>query len=220
MIEYDPLSVYPAPKEPRLVGIGQRSIKNKLIASKRDEEFFDGERCNGYGGFKYDGRWKIVAEKFQQDYDLAEDSHVLHLACEKAFLLHDFKSLFPKMTVHGTEASSYAIGNSMNDVRSSLVHSDIVELPFADNSMDLVICMGATYCLNLEDIIRHVKEVERVSKTGGGFLMLAAYETEEEYWLFKEWSLLGATYLKPEEWKEVLKHCGYSGRYTLLELGD
>ena len=26
-------------------------------------EYWDGDRCYGYGGFRYDGRWRPVAEK-------------------------------------------------------------------------------------------------------------------------------------------------------------
>ena len=35
----------------------KRSVKNKLAAWKLDKEYYDGDRNNGYGGFKYDGRW-------------------------------------------------------------------------------------------------------------------------------------------------------------------
>ena len=36
----------------------RRNIKNKILAWKLDKEYYDGQRINGYGGFKYDGRWK------------------------------------------------------------------------------------------------------------------------------------------------------------------
>ena len=57
MREFNALGAYPQPKE-RIVGSDIRTIKNKIIASYRDERYYDGERNNGYGGYKYDGRWK------------------------------------------------------------------------------------------------------------------------------------------------------------------
>ena len=48
---------------------------------------------------------------------------------------------------------------------------------------------------------------------GKSFINLASYEDKSDFWLFKQWSLLGTTILKKEEWKEVLKHCNYSGDY-------
>ena len=43
-----------------------RTIKNKFIAWKLDREYYDGERINGYGGYKYDGRWKTFLPKIIQ----------------------------------------------------------------------------------------------------------------------------------------------------------
>ena len=56
MRKFNALGAYPQPKE-RVVGPDIRTIKNKIIASYRDERYYDGERDNGYGGYKYDGRW-------------------------------------------------------------------------------------------------------------------------------------------------------------------
>ena len=36
---------------------------NRKIAMKFGEEYFDGNREQGYGGYRYDGRWKEVAKK-------------------------------------------------------------------------------------------------------------------------------------------------------------
>ncbi|SVD49842.1 uncharacterized protein METZ01_LOCUS402696, partial [marine metagenome] len=52
MREFNALGAYPQPKE-RVVGPDIRTIKNKIIASYRDERYYDGERNNGYGGYKY-----------------------------------------------------------------------------------------------------------------------------------------------------------------------
>ena len=39
------------------------TIKKKIIAWKKNKEFYDGSRQNGYGGFNYDGRWLTILPK-------------------------------------------------------------------------------------------------------------------------------------------------------------
>ena len=45
------------------------------------------------------------------------------------------------------------------------------------------------------------------------FITLASYENEEDYWLFKRWTILGSTILKKDEWKKVLESEKYNGDY-------
>ena len=63
MREINILTNYPGPKKPRVVHKNIRTIKNRIIASYKGKEFYDGKRKNGYGGFRYDGRWLNVAKK-------------------------------------------------------------------------------------------------------------------------------------------------------------
>ena len=63
-MEYNLLNDYPKPEKFRVVGKDIRTIKHRLVASKRDKDFFDGDRNYGYGGFIYDGRWQVVAKKY------------------------------------------------------------------------------------------------------------------------------------------------------------
>ena len=109
MREVNILKVYPQPKRPRLVHPNIRTIKNRIIASYKGKEFYDGKRENGYGGFKYDGRWIKVAKKIFEFYKLNSNSKILQIGCEKGFLLHDIKKLYPKSKVRGIETSDYAI---------------------------------------------------------------------------------------------------------------
>ena len=50
MREFDLLQDYPKLKSPRLVGDNLRTIDHRIIAAKRDHNFFDGDRNFGYGG--------------------------------------------------------------------------------------------------------------------------------------------------------------------------
>jgi len=207
------LSEYPKSQTPRYVGSDLRTIEHRIVASKRDKEFYDGDRNYGYGGFKYDGRWQKIANKICNEYNLNNESSFLQLNCEKGFLLNDLKNLFPKMQIHGLETSSYAIDNSMDSVKKYIKKTDnYLRLEFEDNKFDFVIALGVVYTHNLSDAVNCLKEIQRVSRKKS-FVTLASYETKEDYWLFKQWTVLGTTILLENEWIEVLKHVNYSGDF-------
>ena len=58
MKEFDLLKSYPKKTERKALK-NFRTIKNRIIATYKDERFYDGLRKNGYGGYINDGRWKI-----------------------------------------------------------------------------------------------------------------------------------------------------------------
>ena len=41
----------------------KRTIFNKIKAWELGKDYYDGNRLDGYGGFKYDGRWKKLLPK-------------------------------------------------------------------------------------------------------------------------------------------------------------
>lgn len=215
MREFDLLARYPQPSAPRIVAPNMRTIKNRIQASYRGKEFFDGDRNNGYGGYRYDGRWKPVAEDIIQTYKLTNESSVLQLKCEKGFLLHEIKALLPHARIIGTETSDYAMATSMDSIRDHVICADEKNLPFQDHSFDLVLGIGVVYAQNIEGAISILKEVTRVSK-GHSFITLGSYRTPEEERLFRYWTLLGSTLLSEDEWVEVLKHSEYDGDYKFM----
>ncbi len=212
MREFNALHVYPQPTKPRYVGKNIRTIHNRIIAAYRDKEYYDGDRNNGYGGFKYDGRWKQVVETMCQDYGINEKTKILQLGCEKGFLLHDFKEKFPQMTVRGYEMSKYAIDNAMPSIKGFIDKGEYKKLPYKDHEFDFVIAIGVIYTLTLADAIACLKEIQRVGK-GKSFITLGSYRHEEGKKLFGMWTVLGATILHVNEWIEVLEHAGYTGDY-------
>lgn len=212
MREFNALRGYPQPKEPRYIGPNIRTIKNKIIASYRDERYYDGDRKNGYGGFKYDGRWKEIVKSMVKDYGLTEKSALLQIGCEKGFLLHDFHEHFPTMKIRGAEMSDYAIAQSMPLIKEHIAKTDFNKLPFKDGEFDFVIAIGVIYTLTLRDAISALKEIQRVGK-GKSFITLGSYRNEQEERLFRNWSVLGSTILHEDDWIEVLNESGYTGDY-------
>jgi len=211
MREFDLLSDYPVLKK-RYVSKSSRTIKNRIIASLRGKSFYDGKREDGYGGFKYDGRWKIIAKKIFDAYKLKDNSKILQIGCDKGFLLKDIKEIYPKSQVRGIEISDYAIKFSDKKIKNFIIKGPFHNLPFKDSEFDFVIAIGPVYSLNLADAIKCLNEIRRVGK-GKSFITLGAYELEKDLRLFRYWTLLGSTILSKKEWIEVLKYTKYKGDY-------
>ena len=80
MKEFDLLSSYPSLNK-RYVSKNTRKIENRIVASYRGKEFYDGKRNDGYGGFKYDGRWQNIAKRIFEHYKLKDDAKILQIGC-------------------------------------------------------------------------------------------------------------------------------------------
>ena len=108
------------------------------IALRWDRDYWDGERHLGYGGYRYDGRWRPVAEAMVRHYQLAEDARILDVGCGKGFLLYEFTQVLPRATVAGIDISRYALEHAKEEVRPHLVPGTAAQLPWEDHSFDLV----------------------------------------------------------------------------------
>ncbi len=211
MKEFDLLKVYPNIKA-RLVSKNTRTIRNRIIASYKDKEFYDGERNNGYGGYNYDRRWKKIAQNIMKRYKLKPGSKVLQIGCDKGFLLYDLKTLCPKLKVYGVENSKYAISKAPKLIQKNILHSNFTNLPFKKKFFDFVIAIGPVYSLNLSDAIKCLKEIKRIGK-GKSFITLGSYENDIEQKLFSYWTLLGSTILSKKDWRYLLKYVKYNGDF-------
>ena len=212
MRKYNLLSNYTNKKIKRSAKKNYRTIENKIIATYRGKDFFDGDRKNGYGGYIYDGRWKKYAKKIIKEYKLNNKSKVLHINSEKGFILNDIKEYLPKIEVIGTETSEYAIKKTMKNIKKNIYLSEPTKLPFKNNYFDFVLAIGVVYGLSLTNAIKCLKEINRVTKNFS-FINLGSYNDKKDLELFNKWSLLGVTLLKEKEWVKVLKHVNYKGDY-------
>lgn len=211
MREFDLLNIYPNLKN-RYVSKNSRTIKNRITASYKSKEFYDGHRSNGFGGYKYDGRWEKVAERIFSVYKLNKSAKILQIGCDKGFLIYDIKKIHPRAKIIGVENSKYAISKAPRKIKKNIIYSNFTELPFKNKYFDFVLAIGPVYSLNLTDAIKCLKEIKRVGK-GKSFITLGSYENEREFKLFRYWTLLGSTILSKQDWKTVLKHVGYKGDY-------
>lgn len=196
----------------RHVKPGPRPFSARLIAWDRGREFYDGTRENGYGGFRYDGRWKPIAKGLIDRYGLTDKSSVLEVGCKKGFFLHDLKELLPGIRVAGIENHPYPIETAMPSIKKDITLCEYDRLPYADRSFDFVLAFSSIYMLHLGGVMEALKEIGRVGR-GKSYITLAAYHDEESRRLFESWSLLGTSMLHVEDWKALFRHVGYVGDY-------
>ena len=138
-IEIDLLENYPKTKRDISERFNSKSEQDRQIARMFGKEFFDGERKHGYGGFSYNSRfWEPVVPTFREFYDLKKGDKILDIGCAKGFMLYDFLRLIKGINVSGIDISKYAIDNSMEAVKSSLKLANAIDLPYDDDSFDLV----------------------------------------------------------------------------------
>ncbi|EKE09294.1 MAG: hypothetical protein ACD_16C00194G0001 [uncultured bacterium] len=195
--------------------MGKPRSKNPLnieVARKFGREYFDGTREQGYGGYKYDGRWVPIAKDILDYFCLKPGMNVLDVGCAKGFLMKDLMDACPGLKVFGLDISYYAISNCMKDVKGRCIVENAKCLPFSDKSFDAIISINTLHNLEREDLKIALKEIERVSK-GKSFVQLDAYQNDEELEVFKDWVLTAKTYLKPHEWEQLFQECGYTGDY-------
>ena len=188
----------------------ERTVINKMHAWELGKEYYDGSRLNGYGGFKYDGRWLKLLPKLIKRYNLNKKSKVLDLGCKKGFLLKDLNILIPGVTSYGIENHPYALKKAVK-CNSKLIQSEYYNLPFKNKYFDFTIAFNSLYMQNLGDVIKSLKEIERVSKNS--YVILASGENDYERNKFYKWTLIGTTILLKKEWKTLFKKINFSGDY-------
>ena len=213
MAEINLLDLYPRAKRP----IEERgklvTEEHRKVARQFGKEYFDGDRLYGYGGYSYHPRfWKATVKRFRDYYRLAEDSSVLDVGCAKGFMLHDFKELMPKLTIAGIDISEYAIEHAIETVKPFLRVGNAKELPYPDNSFDLVISINTVHNLALEECKQALREIQRVSRAHA-FITVDAWRTDDERERMMKWNLTALTYMHVDEWKKLFAEIGYTGDY-------
>jgi ubiquinone/menaquinone biosynthesis C-methylase UbiE len=220
LTEYNLLNSFP--KVARDVKLRTKNKnKNRELALKFSKEYFDGTREQGYGGYNYDKRWIPVAKKLIKLFNLKKNSNFLDIGCAKGFLLYDLYNINPNINLHGLDISEYAKENAQKEIAHKIFIGNCVNLKYQDNFFDGVVSINTVHNLELEECVKAIKEIQRVSN-GNAFIQVDAYRNDAELRLFKDWMLTAKTYLKPEEWLEVFKKANYTGYYywTILEFDE
>ena len=211
--EIDLMKNYPKTKRNLSKRLEEKTKQDRMIAREFGEDFFDGDRRVGYGGYYYHPRfWESVVLDFKDYYNLSGESKILDIGCAKGFMLYDFTRLIPEITVRGIDISEYAIKNAKEEVKDYVEVGNAVDLPFEDDSFDLIISITTLHNLEKNDLKRALKEIMRVTKKDA-FITVDAYRNEEEKMRMQAWNLTALTVMHTKEWESFFKEVGYSGDY-------
>lgn len=189
-----------------------RTVINRIIANNLDHDFYDGKRINGYGGFKYDARWKNFLPKIIKRYNLNKKSKVLDIGAKKGFFIKDLCEMIPGIKVVGIEDHDYPIKKSLHLVRKKIRFvSSYCQIKFKRNEFDFVHAHNSIYRYSLRDLIRIIKMINIIGKKS--HITVPIYYKDDERNKFLNWSLLGGVILKENEWKQMFKYLNYKGDY-------
>ena len=211
--EIDLLINYPKSKRNLDERNNQKTESVRKVAREFGQEFFDGDRKFGYGGFIYHPRfWQPVIPTFRDYFKLNQNHSILDVGSGKGFMIYDFKQLIPGINVHGIDISKYAVDNTIEDMKPYVQVSDAKNLPFKDNSFDYVFSINTIHNLDKNECAIALKEIERVSRSGS-FITVDAYRNDIEKERMFAWNLTAKTILSVEGWKYFFNECGYTGDY-------
>jgi len=186
-----------------------------LKAKEYEVDYWDGDRRYGYGGDKYDGHWKVVAEKLIGIYNLKLDAKILDVGCGKAHLLCELKKLLPDCEVVGFDISKHGIADAPEEIRGHLrVQRAQDPYPFEDDYFDFVLTLGCLHNLRIFELEMAIKEIERVGKNK--YIMLESYRSELEQFNLQCWALTCESFFDKDEWVWLYEHFGYTGDYEFI----
>jgi SAM-dependent methyltransferase len=213
MSEINLLARYP--KHRRNVGAraSAKTPEHIRISRLYGKEYFDGERSFGYGGYRYDGRWKPVAEDIIKHFALKPGDRILDVGCAKGFLVKDLMLVLPGIEAFGLDISDYAVKHCETEVVGRLHCRSADELPFPDHCFDAVISINTLHNLPRPECVKALSEIERVAKSSRAYVQVDSYFTEDEKRIFEEWVLTAHTHDFPDGWRQIFSEAGYRGDY-------
>lgn len=187
-------------------------IRCSEVARAYGEDYWDGGRRYGYGGYRYDGRWEPVARRLAEHYALPPNARILDVGCGKAHLLYELSRVCPGAEVTGFDISRYAIETGPEAIRNRLfVHKAEAPFPFEDGQFDLALSLMTLHNLVLPDVAAALAEIERVATHK--FVAVESYRSPAELFNLQCWALTCESFFRPEEWRWLFEQAGYTGDY-------
>jgi SAM-dependent methyltransferase len=187
-----------------------------MVKAKEYEfDYWDGDRRYGYGGYRYDGRWKPVAERLVEHYGLGAEARILDVGCGKAHLLHELKQLLPRAEVAGFDISQHGLADAPEPIRPYLFRYRAQDpYPWGDRHFDLVISLGCLHNLRVFELESAVREIERVGRQK--YVMVESYRNEREQFNLQCWALTAESFFDTAEWIWLYRRLGYTGDYEFI----
>jgi ubiquinone/menaquinone biosynthesis C-methylase UbiE len=212
MREINLLNSYPKTKRDYDKRAAEKTLEVVRLAKQFGRDFFDGDRKCGYGGYKYDGRWKNVVQRMKDYYHLSDNAAILDIGCAKGFVLHDFKELMPNVKVAGIDVSEYAVANAMSSVKPFIKIANAEKLPYEDKAFDLVVSINSIHNLPVDRLKKALREIQRVCR-GNSYITVDAWRNDLERENLFKWVLTAESMMHINDWKKLFKEVGYAGDY-------
>jgi ubiquinone/menaquinone biosynthesis C-methylase UbiE len=208
------------PRIKRNVGARQQAKDERIVGIARQfgEMYWDGPREYGYGGYRYDGRWRAVARDIIAHFGLKSDMRLLDVGCGKGFLVKDLMLECPRLQVFGIDISRYALMHCPPEVVGRLHLGSADGMPFPDGSFDCVLSINTLHNLPRPKVLQALREVQRLSG-GKAYVQVDSYHTAEQKALFEAWVLTAQFHDYPDAWIRLFREAGYTGDYywTIVE---
>ena len=218
MAEIDLLRSLPKPK--RNIQKRAEGKDPKVIAAAKEygELYWDGPREYGYGGYRYDGRWRSVARDIIAHFGLKPGMRVLDVGCGKGFLVKDLMLECPGLEVFGLDISRYALMHAAEETIGRLHLGTGEDLPFPNKSFNCVLSLNTIHNFRRERAIVAMREIERLAP-GRGYVVVDSYRTPEQKEIFESWVLTAEFYDYPAGWVKLFEEAGYTGDWgwTIIE---
>ena len=197
-----------------------RMIDDKVhcmkVARRYGREFFDGERRYGFGGYRYDGRWRPLAQVLGETYGLKPGAKVLEVGCGKGYLLYEFTQSLPDCQVRGFDISAYAVENGKPEIAGEMFvrRAEDTPWPFAEDDFDLCYSIATLHNLPIYDLKKVLPEMSRVARNS--YLCVESYRDEAELFALQCWALTAESFFSEKEWLWLYEEFGYGGDYEFI----
>ena len=188
-------------------------LLSKIFSNTRKPEGFFGKMMvNGMNG----GGHAAMANWALSSLQIKEDSRILDVGCGGGANIARLLQRAPKGMVQGMDYSPVSVAKSSKvnakaiaEGRCKVVEANATQLPFEDNSFDLITAFETIYFWT--DIEHCFGEVKRTLKPGGQFVIIN--EDDGLTGANEKWEKLieGMHTYKPEEIRLHLSNAGFHG---------
>ena len=197
----------------------ERMINNKVdcmkISKKYEFAYWDGNRKYGYGGYKYDGRWKPIAKKIIKKYKLNKNSKIIDIGCGKGHLLYELSNLLNSSNIVGIDISKHAIKNVPYKIKKNVKIYDVKKgLMFNRNQFDLAISINLIHNFSIYEIFNFLKRIVHLSKKS--YIATESYSNDKELLNLQCWALTADSFFSSKEWDWILRYNNYYRDYELI----
>jgi len=201
--------IHKSTKRDYMARMNDNKVACAKVARKFGEDFWDGDRRYGYGGYKDDGRWKSIAKKLIERYSLTNKSRVLDIGCGKGYLANVIAEIC-HAEVWGCDISTYAIFHSpLLKIFQFEAGKDILL-----HEYDLIISINTLHNLILPKLKQVICQINECTKNA--YIVVESYRTVQELHNLQCWNLTGEQFLRPEEWRFLFGEWGYRGDYEFI----